>query len=148
MAAGETAGPSTTLPRFPVEVCGVDQHHAVFFKENRIRGRSQQREVRKYGCAPVGGFDFLLPRKDWSAPQGALQIPPLRFATVGMTRRGRLLSGRIATRMDRDERRLRSNHPNLSHPSPLVIPTGAQRSGGNLQCALRLSQILRRKRSR
>jgi hypothetical protein len=53
----------------------------------------------------LGGCDFLgrsLPRKVWREPQGALQIPPLRFATVGMTRRGRLLSGRIATRMDRD----------------------------------------------
>jgi hypothetical protein len=28
----------------------------------------------------------LLPRKDLREPQGALQIPPLRFATVGMTR--------------------------------------------------------------
>jgi len=27
-----------------------------------------------------------LPRKDLREPQGALQIPPLRYATVGMTR--------------------------------------------------------------
>ena len=35
------------------------------------------------------------------------------------------------------------NHSNLSHPSPLVIPT----SGRDLQCAPRLSQILPGKRS-
>jgi hypothetical protein len=29
-----------------------------------------------------------------------LQIPPLRYAPVGMTRGGRLLFGRVATRMD------------------------------------------------
>ena len=28
----------------------------------------------------------LLPRKDLREPQGALQIPPLRFASVGITR--------------------------------------------------------------
>ena len=34
-------------------------------------------------------------------PQGALQLPPLRFASVGMTRGGRLLFGVLATWMDR-----------------------------------------------
>jgi hypothetical protein len=36
-------------PGFPVEVRGVDQDHAVFFKENRIRGCCQQREVGNPG---------------------------------------------------------------------------------------------------
>jgi hypothetical protein len=42
------------------------------------------------------------PRKNLREPQGALQIPPLRScgAPVGMTRRGRWLSGRMATWMD------------------------------------------------
>jgi hypothetical protein len=36
-------------------------------------------------------IDFMrlslsLPRKDLREPEGALQIPPLRFASVGMTR--------------------------------------------------------------
>jgi hypothetical protein len=31
-------------PGFSVENRGVDPHHAVFFKENRTRGRCQQRE--------------------------------------------------------------------------------------------------------
>ena len=36
-------------PGFPVENRGVDHHHAVFFKENRTRGRCQQREVGNPG---------------------------------------------------------------------------------------------------
>jgi hypothetical protein len=39
------------------------------------------------------------PRKDLREPQGALQIPPLRFASIGMTRGERLLFGRVATWM-------------------------------------------------
>jgi hypothetical protein len=34
-------------------------------------------------------------------PRGALQIPPLRFAPVGMTRREGIISGRSATGIDR-----------------------------------------------
>jgi hypothetical protein len=34
-------------------------------------------------------------------PRGALQIAPLRYAPVGMTREGQLLSGSAATWMDR-----------------------------------------------
>ena len=41
-----------------------------------------------------------LPRKDLRDPQGAPQIPPLRFASVGMTRGGPLLLARLATWMD------------------------------------------------
>jgi hypothetical protein len=33
-----------------------------------------------------GSHPGPLPRKDLREPQGALQIPPLRYATVGMTR--------------------------------------------------------------
>jgi hypothetical protein len=48
------------------------------------------------GMGPPGS----LARKDLRDPQGALQIPPLRFASVGMTRGGRLLLARLATWMD------------------------------------------------
>jgi hypothetical protein len=37
------------------------------------------------------------------AEREKLRIPPLRYAPVGMTRGGRLLYGRMATREDRDE---------------------------------------------
>ena len=35
---GRTADPSATLPRIPVEICGVDALHAPFFAERRTRG--------------------------------------------------------------------------------------------------------------
>jgi hypothetical protein len=36
-----TAGPSTTLPRIPVELGGVGELHAAFFTESRTRGHVQ-----------------------------------------------------------------------------------------------------------
>jgi len=41
------------------------------------------------------------PREDLREPEGALQIPPLRCAPVGMTRGERLRFGRLATWMER-----------------------------------------------
>src|SRR6202453_5461761 len=38
----ETAGPSTTLPRIPVEVGGVGELHAALFMESRTRGHVQR----------------------------------------------------------------------------------------------------------
>jgi hypothetical protein len=38
-AGKETAGPSTALPGFPVEVGGVGELHAAFLTESRTRGR-------------------------------------------------------------------------------------------------------------
>ena len=37
----ETAGPSTTLPGFPVEACGVGELHEAFFTESRTCGHVQ-----------------------------------------------------------------------------------------------------------
>jgi hypothetical protein len=41
-------------PGFPVAIRGVDQDHAVFFKENRTRSRRQQREVGNPGTLRSG----------------------------------------------------------------------------------------------
>jgi len=38
LAGRGKAGPSTTLPRIPVEVVGAGELHAVFLKEDRTRG--------------------------------------------------------------------------------------------------------------
>jgi hypothetical protein len=75
-----------------------------------------------------------------------LQIPPLRYAPVGMTRGERLLFGRVAIRIDGVSSDVPLNSlsflsirvANLtrSNRSPLVIPTGAQRSGGICSCCV------------
>jgi hypothetical protein len=36
---GQTAGPSTALPRFPVEIRGVEDRHAALSTESRTSGR-------------------------------------------------------------------------------------------------------------
>jgi hypothetical protein len=57
----------------------------VRFSPSDIPGES--RKALGTGVDPGGdGSSGTLPRKDGREPQGALQIPPLRFAPVGMTR--------------------------------------------------------------
>jgi len=72
-----------------------------------------------------------------------LQIPPLRYATVGMTRGGRLLSGRVATRMDGGAftlRRLRI--PPLR--SGMTSPTYAGANEGHPYRVVSYEGVLRR----
>ena len=49
----------------------------------------------------LSGWSLRGASQDLREPQGALQIPPLRYAPVGMTRGGRLLLERAATWMAR-----------------------------------------------
>jgi hypothetical protein len=87
-----TADPSTTLPRIPVEVGGVGGLHAVFLGEDGTRGSVQGNvtgiRVRSGPTAGRGRRDdkgegsALVGSNCWSREQ---QVPPLRFAPVGMT---------------------------------------------------------------
>ena len=66
------------------------------------------------------------PRKDLREPEGALQIPPLRFASVGMTRGGWLLFGWLATGMDRVTT---ATSRTLQIPPLRFAPVGMTRGG-------------------
>jgi hypothetical protein len=65
--------------------------------------RPGRRGRGKRGCVSTGErnrrFLHCFPGI-FASGRGALQIPPLRFASVGMTRGGRLLLARLATWMD------------------------------------------------
>jgi putative PIN family toxin of toxin-antitoxin system len=76
------------------------------FKQSPGRGSVEYPEGTGGSCAdrkrlpPEHWIPFVCP---WSARlsrKGALQIPPLRYASVGMTRVERLLFGRVATWME------------------------------------------------
>jgi hypothetical protein len=51
---GRTAGPSTALPGFPLELSGVDEHHAPLPYRKAHTLPCPVQRGRKSGCAPVG----------------------------------------------------------------------------------------------
>jgi len=78
---GRTAGPSTALRS------GRDDKGRGWLRLESLRD-GEKPQVPPLRFAPVGGCDFLLPRKDWREPQGALQIPPLRSPGFPVENRG------------------------------------------------------------
>jgi hypothetical protein len=92
----ETADLSTTLRslEFPVGLGGVGALHAAFLNESSTRGFVQRRVAGNpapvemtilFGYTNSHSQDVFV-RKHFQEMSAELQIPPLRFAPVGMTK--------------------------------------------------------------